>query len=240
MPLTLVANILIFLFLCILPYFTLLAFFGGLIYRIILWFRTPKPKAALGLFPKPRVVALDMTLDETVFPRMAPSNKVLWVSALILHASLVFLFVGHVRLFFEPTLIWTIMGFNDSQIELFAFLGGGTVGILFTIGLLILLARRGTKIMRKITVLEDLVLLGFLITIAITGNLMRFAMHMNVAELQTYFSSLVFLRPTLTPAVLEPIFVIHYLIVMAFLIYFPHSKLIHVIGSIFSNIAVKV
>ncbi|MFX0066156.1 MAG: respiratory nitrate reductase subunit gamma [Candidatus Hermodarchaeota archaeon] len=224
----------------ILPYITVTIFFGGILYNIISWLRTPAPSTVLTLYPKPSEVMVGpaMALDETIFPSLF-SNKILWIFGVLLHLSLLAIAFGHVRLFGEPELIWSLMNLNEQGVETFALIAGGGFGIIFMVALLVLLARRLSGIMKTVSIPMDYLLLILLIAIAISGNFMRFAMHLNVAELQVYFSSLLVFNPTLTPTVLEPAFIIHYLITQALFIYLPFSKLVHVIGSLVTNYLVK-
>ncbi|NIN69831.1 MAG: hypothetical protein GTO63_35150 [Anaerolineae bacterium] len=74
----------------------------------------------------------------------------------------------------------------------------------------------------------DYVLLILLIAIAVTGNYMRFFMHIDVEAYRAFFSNLFHLR--FDVPVRNTTFLLHFLLVQAFLIYFPFSKLVHVIG----------
>ncbi|MFX0090750.1 MAG: respiratory nitrate reductase subunit gamma [Candidatus Hodarchaeota archaeon] len=227
-------------FLIILPYITVIIFFGGLIYKLISWLRTPRPDTVLTIYPKPNdaMIGPTLALDETIFPRLF-SNKILWIFAILLHGALVVLLFGHVRLFGEPSVVWGLMGLDEQGVNAFAAIMGGAVGIIFMIAILGLLIRRFSGTVRTVSVPMDYLFLLLLLGIALSGNFMRFVMHLSVPELQTYFSSLVIIQPTLTPTVYEPAFIIHYLFAQILLIYLPFSKLIHVIGSIFTNYLVK-
>ncbi|MCK5409913.1 MAG: respiratory nitrate reductase subunit gamma [Candidatus Heimdallarchaeota archaeon] len=225
----------------ILPYITLIVFIGGLTYRIISWIRTPAPNSALEIYPKldkgPKLETA-YALDQTVFPSLF-SNKKLAIFSIGLHLSIVALFFGHIRIFGEPQFVWNILGLDDNGVDLFAYIMGGTFGIIFLISLLFLLGRRFFGIVKKISVPIDYILLIFLILIAVSGDYMRFFDHINVVEIQTYFSSLVVFNPTLTPALNQWSFILHNLLVQAFLIYVPFSKVVHVIGSFITNRRVK-
>ena len=225
----------------ILPYITFFVFVGGLSYRVVSWFSNPPLKASLSLFPKPNGLrtAFSLLSDETVFPRLARYNKSLWFFAILLHACIIPLLFGHLRLFQEPAWLWSLLRLSDEGVKMFAFYAGGITGIVFMIALAALFIRRVKGIMRTISVLEDYFILILLIAIAISGNYMRFAMHIDVSELQAYFTSLLAFNPRLTDVLFEPAFIAHYLLASAFFIYFPFSKLIHIIGSFITNYVVK-
>jgi nitrate reductase gamma subunit len=102
-----------------------------------------------------------------------------------------------------------------------------------------LTSRRITGIMRRISVPEDYLILGLLISIALTGLYMRLALQLDVSGLRDYMTSLVLIHPLLNAEVLEPAFAIHFSLVQAFLVFFPFSKLVHVVGSFMTNYWVK-
>ena len=110
---------------------------------------------------------------------------------------------------------------------------------MFLVALLMLTSRRITGIMRRISVPEDYLILGLLISIALTGLYMRLALQLDVSGLRDYMSSLVLVHPLLNAEVLQPAFAIHFSLVQAFLIFFPFSKLVHVVGSFMTNYWVK-
>ncbi|MFW9997671.1 MAG: respiratory nitrate reductase subunit gamma [Candidatus Odinarchaeota archaeon] len=223
-------------FFMVLPYLAVLIFFAGLAYRVLKWQRIPAPNVPLAFYPPPKSTAVSLALDETVFPRLM-KNKILWLFGFLLHLVLVLLIIGHARLFYEYL---DLLGLDAETAATFALLSGGTSGVLFLIAVLGLLLRRMSIMLRKISVPEDFFLLLLLLAIGITGDYMRFATHLDVTELQSYFVSLVFLNPTLPSAVYEPGFILHYALAMLLLIYFPFSKLVHLIGSVFTNILVKI
>jgi nitrate reductase gamma subunit len=180
-----------------------------------------------------------MVLEETIFPRLRYSSKILWVFSILLHLTVAMLFVGHIRLFYDPLWFWALLNLDEAGVQAFASLMGGISGTIFMIALLGLFIRRLRGPVKEVSVPIDYITLLVLLAIGITGDYMRFVMHIDLASLQTYFASLVALQPVLTPTLFEPAFILHYTIVQGFLIYFPFSKLVHVIGSVITNFLAK-
>ena len=225
----------------ILPYVATVFLLGGLAYRVAKWTSTRRPSTSLTIFPKHGNMTLikDLLPDQLVFPRLAKHNRALWVFAFLFHASLAAILFGHLRLYQEPTWLWALLGLGAAGVDSFAFYAGGIAGVVFTVAIVGLLARRLQGIMKTISVPEDYVILGYLLAIALSGCYLRFFAGLSVPELQQYISGLLSFKLTLTPSVLNPFFVIHYLLVLSFLIYFPWSKLVHIAGSFITNFIVK-
>jgi nitrate reductase gamma subunit len=103
-------------------------------------------------------------------------------------------------------------------------------------GLLLLLLRRFcmTKV-RYISLANDYFPLFLLLGIATTGVLMRYALRGNVdvVAIKQLAVGLATFRPTIT-ADIASIFYIHLFLVCTLLVYFPHSKLMHMAGVFFS------
>ena len=224
----------------IFPYTTVVVFFGGIIYKIVSWMRTPKPTAALTLYPKPDGVkrGAAMTADQIVFPSLF-KQKVLWIFGVMLHLALLGIVVGHVRIFGEPQFFWDFVRLNEHGVHLFAYIIGGAVGIAFLISLIVLLVRRFYGTMRKVTVPIDILFLLLLIAIALTGDYMRFFMDINMVEIQTYFASLFRFSPIITTTIQIPTYIIHNVLTQVLIMYIPFSKLVHIIGSFITNYIVK-
>jgi nitrate reductase gamma subunit len=74
-----------------------------------------------------------------------------------------------------------------------------------------------------------LVLLG---AIAGTGIMVKYWAHVYLVDVKAFTLGLLTLRPVAPP--LHPLFLIHYLLVLGLLLYFPFSKLLHAGGIFFS------
>jgi nitrate reductase gamma subunit len=215
----------------VLPFVTAAVFFVGLAYRVVRWQRRPRASVSLRLPPEQR--SLVRTLREIVteivtFRRVFRGSRALWVASWLFHISILIFVLGHLRLFFDFNWLWNLLRLTPEQVDLLALIGGGTSGTLFLLGLLALLIRRLRMPVRSLSVPSDYLLLLLLLGIAVTGNYMRFLMHLGLEPYQAFFSNLFHLR--FGAPVDNPVFVVHFLLVQVFLIYLPFSKLVHIVG----------
>jgi len=194
-----------------------------------------RPPAAVSLRVPPEQRSTLRTLREIVteivtFRRVFRGSPALWVVSWLFHLSILIFVVGHLRLFFDFSWLWDLLRLTPDQVDLLALIGGGTSGTLFMVGLLALLVRRLRMPVRSLSVPSDYLLLLLLLGIAVSGNYMRFLMHIELEPYQAFFSNLFNLR--FGVPVNNPLFVLHFLLVQVFLLYVPFSKLVHVIGGV--------
>ena len=217
----------------VLPFVTAGVFFGGIAYRAFDWWRTPRAAVSLAVPPGSRSAGrtLSEILTEVVtFRRVFKGSRSLWVVSWLFHLSIFVFVMGHLRLFLNLDWLWNLLRLTPEQVEVLALIGGGTSGMVFMLGLVALLVRRLRMPVRSLSVPSDYLLLVLLLAIAVTGNYMRFLMHIELEPYQAFFSNLFSLE--LGVPVLNPAFVLHFFLVQLFLIYFPFSKLVHVIGGV--------
>jgi nitrate reductase gamma subunit len=217
----------------VLPFVTAGVFFVGLVYRVAQWRRRPPASVSLRVPPEQRGVT--RTLREIVteivtFRRVFRGSPALWVVSWLFHLSILIFVVGHLRLFFDFSWLWNLLHLTPEQVDLLSLIGGGTSGTLFLLGLVALLVRRLRMPVRSLSVPSDYLLLLLLLGIAVTGNYMRFLMHIELEPYQAFFSNLFSLR--FGVPVDNPLFVLHFLLVQVFLLYLPFSKLVHVVGGV--------
>jgi nitrate reductase gamma subunit len=217
----------------LLPWLTAGVFFGGLAYRIVDWWRGPRSAVPLTVPPRQRSVARtlgEILTEITTFRRVFRGSRGLWVVSWLFHLSILVFVLGHLRLFFDFSWLWDLLRLTPEQVDLLAFIGGGTSGTIFMLGLVALFIRRLRMPVRSLSVPSDYFLLLLLLSIAITGNYMRFLMHIDLDPYRAFFSNLFKLQ--FGVPVQNPMFILHFLLVQVLLIYFPFSKLVHVIGGI--------
>ncbi len=215
----------------ILPFTTAGVFFGGLAYRLVEWQRSPRSEVSLVVPPGSRSVA--QTLREIVtevvsFRRVFRGSRALWAVSWLFHLSILVFVLGHFRLFIDFSSLWNLLRLTPEQVDTLSFVGGGAAGTVFMLGLVGLLIRRLRMPVRSLSVPSDYFLLILLLSIAVTGNYMRFLMDIQLDSYRAFFSNLFHLR--FGVPVQNTVFVMHFLLVQALLIYFPFSKLVHVIG----------
>jgi len=217
----------------VLPFITAVVFFGGIAYRVIRLWRSPRAAVSLVVPPQRRSAASavgEIATEVVTFRRVFKGSKALWAVSWLFHVSVFVFVVGHFRLFVDFSWLWNLLRLTPEQVDTLALIGGGASGMVFMLGLVALLVRRLRMPVRSLSVPSDYLLLLLLLAIAVTGNYMRFLMHIELEPYRAFFSNLFGLR--FGVPVQNPIFVLHFLLVQLFLIYFPFSKLVHVIGGV--------
>ena len=217
----------------VLPFITAVVFFGGIAYRVIHLWRSPRAAVSLVVPPQRRSVGSavgEIATEVVTFHRVFKGSKALWAVSWLFHVSVFVFVVGHFRLFINFSWLWNLLRLMPEQVDQLVFLGGAASGTVFMLGLVALLVRRLRMPVRSLSVPSDYLLLLLLLAIAVTGNYMRFLMHIELEPYRAFFSNLFGLR--FGVPVQNPIFLLHFLLVQVFLIYFPFSKLVHVIGGV--------
>lgn len=164
------------------------------------------------------------------------SSKWLWMFALLFHYSFLIVLIRHMRLFLNPVPVcFDWLEFVDGIFQIGAP-NWYITDVCLVAGLLLLLLRRFcmTKV-RYISLVNDYFPLFLLLGIATTGILMRYLLraHVDIIAIKQLVVGLVTFHPTIT-ANIASIFYIHLFLVCTLLVYFPHSKLMHMAGVLFS------
>ncbi len=202
-----------------------IVFVIGIIYRIYLYIGTPAP-LPIPTTPAPTTlpgVALRIGGDALLFQNLLQYDKPLWVGAWLFHAGLALVLLRHLRYLLYPVPNWVI----DLQTV------GIYAGFLFPLPLLYLLWRRlAFKRVLYVTGVPDLGVLILLGLIAGSGMLIKLSAHVYLVDVKAFVVGLLAFRPVAPPA--HPVFVLHFLFVLALMLYFPFSKLMHAGGIFFS------
>jgi nitrate reductase gamma subunit len=158
------------------------------------------------------------------------SSKYLWLGALVFHWSLLIIILRHFRYFIEP-----VFAFIPILQNLDGFFQVG-VPIIFITNIVIvaalsflLLRRIVDPKLRYFSLSSDYFSLFLLISIAITGILMRYFTKVDIVSIKEFAMSLFSLQPVV-PEGIGIMFFIHLFLVCVLLIYFPFSKLLHMPG----------
>jgi nitrate reductase gamma subunit len=97
-----------------------------------------------------------------------------------------------------------------------------------------LLFRRLTvERVKEISDAEDYFTLILILAIIITGDLMRFITHFDLALSREYFSALFTFQKATLPA--DQVFLLHYFLGQVLIIYIPFSKFLHIPGVFLSK-----
>jgi len=196
---------------------------GGVIVRMffeILFFRSLFRNTTMALNEGPKISYI--------------WEKWLWLAALAFHYSFLTVLIRHLRFFLEPVpvcLQWLeyIDGFFQVGLP-GLFLSGA---VLLAAVTFLFLRRIYLPQMRYISLAADFFPLFLIISIAITGILMRYFTKVDVVGIKELAMGLASFHPAI-PEGIGVLFYIHLFLVSILFIYFPFSKLMHM-GGIFMS-----
>jgi respiratory nitrate reductase gamma subunit len=213
----------------IFPYITIGVLVGGLIYRIRCWWKLPRAKAIIyptvsGSLGTVKAVAGDILL----FIKTFKGSKSLWAMAYLFHVGLALVIVGHIRTVTEVSWLWNLFNLSEAGIEDASLILGSIAGTAMFAGALFLLVRRLIPKWRLISVFQDYYLLALLLGIVVTGMSMRLFSTLEVAEIHHYARSVLTFRPE--SVMNNAYFLWHFFLAQALIIYFPFSKLVHIVS----------
>lgn len=159
-------------------------------------------------------------------------SRLLWLGGLSFHLSLLIVLLRHLRLMLQEVPGWVVqLGALDSffQIGLPPLY---LTDLLLVVSLGYLLGRRYLNpMLRYISQMSDYFAPLLILSIAVTGILMRHVAKVDVVAVKSLALGLATLHPAL-PQGVGTIFYLHLFLVCALAAYFPFSKLMH-IGGVF-------
>ncbi len=210
-------------------YISINIFFIGLMWKFWKYVSTPAP-LKIPQTPAPKSgagVGIRMFQEIFFFKSLFKGNRLIWLGGYVMHIGLLFVFLKHLRFFFPstPPIVDTLV-----DIDLYS-------GFIFIGGLIFLfILRLAIDRTFYVSVFNDYLLLGLMIAIATTGLLARFwdysGTRAMIPDIKAFVGGLFTFSPGNVP--LNKPFLVHFLLVMTLLIYFPFSKLVHSIGIFFS------
>ena len=162
------------------------------------------------------------------------SSKWLWLFALMFHYCFLLIFIRHFRFFTEPVpacITWLetldgIMQIGAPRLYMTSMV------ILLALGFL-LSRRLFNERLRYLSLPSDYFPLWLIIGIVITGIWMRYFGKTDIATVKVFVMGLVSFSPAATNGI-GGVFFAHLALVSCLLIYFPFSKLTHMLGIFFS------
>ncbi len=209
----------------VLFYFAAGLFAVGLSYRIYDYARTPAP-LKIPTTPAPRTrfgVVLLMAREVLIFESLFKASLWTWLFSTMFHAGLALVLLRHLRYFIDPVWSWVIF------IQPF----GLYAGFLMVAGLMGLWARRlFVDRVRYISTPSDHLMLLLLITIGISGLVMKFITHTDVISIKDFFMGLMSFTINTLPS--DWMIYLHLGLIALLMIIFPFSKLLHAPGIFFS------
>ena len=197
----------------------------GVSRKIRIYAKTPAPlKIPTTPAPTTRVGVVGRLFREVVFfESLFKSSKWTWIFGWAFHFGLLLALLRHLRYFTEP--VWSWVGVLQSA--------GIYAGYAMVFGLLGLWARRVfVDRVRYISSPSDHLMLALILSIALSGLLMKYVWHTDVVALKTFALGLLYFDWSPIPS--DPILLIHLALVIALMMVFPISKLLHVPGLFFS------
>jgi len=219
------------------PYVVVPVFIAGMSYRFWVWLKTPQP-AKLTLFPAGGSTFREVLAETLLFPSWFKGDRVLWAFAWFVHATLVLVFVGHIRVFSAAIdRILELAGMSPAGIDRMSSLSGGAAGILLLAsGLLLLLRRITIPRVREITGVPDFLAPLLVVAIISTGDLLRFSEPFNLDQTREWAASLLGFSPII-PA--NGMFLLHLALAQLLILFIPFSKILHFGGIFFTQALIK-
>lgn len=209
----------------VLFYFAAGLFAVGLLYRISVYARTPAP-LKIPTTPSPRTlfgVVLLMAREVFFFESLFKASLWTWIFSAMFHAGLALVLLRHVRYFIDPVWSWVLF------IQPF----GIYAGFIMVAGLLGLWGRRFfVDRVRYISTPSDHLMLALLITIGVSGLVMKFITHTDIVAIKDFFMGLMSFNINTLPS--DWMIYLHLSLIALLLIIFPFSKLLHAPGLFFS------
>ncbi len=224
----------------VLPYLALAVFVFAMVFRIRSWMRLPAPSMTLFPAPPPEgsANAINTAKEAVFFRSLFKGDRPLWVMAWGFHVVLALIFIGHVRVVSNVDRVFMSMGMTEAGIQGMSSGTGGAAGILILVATVALLLRRVfLPRVKEITSVTDILALGLIAAILITGNMMRFGTeHFDLNLTRDYFASLATFGGVAEAAALQNgVFLIHMTLAFLLLMYIPFSKILHFGGIFFTH-----
>jgi nitrate reductase gamma subunit len=220
----------------VLPYIAAAVFVIGTCLRVAVWLKAPVP-FPLTLFPAANTNTGRMLLigrEILFFDSLRRGDKWLWLWAWLLHISLVFIIIGHIAGIYYLTKQFTLIGFSAETSSVLSGWLGTIFGMVFLAALLVLFYRRLTiPEVKRLSDPADYFILGLLLAIVVTGMYMRLASDVDLPAVRAFMAGLFTLHPVPIPK--HWVFISHFALVNILLLYFPFSKLIHMVGIIINR-----
>jgi len=159
-------------------------------------------------------------------------NKWLWFGGLLFHWTFLIIVIRHFRLFIEPIPQWIVYLQNLDGLMEIGLPAWYISSALFLIAVTYLLMRRIVNPqIRYISLAGDYFPLFMILSIGITGALMRYVpgLRVDIVGVKALASGLMSFNPVI-PANIGGMFYFHLFLVSLLLVYFPFSKLVHMGG----------
>ena len=198
---------------------------AGLVFKVVQYARTPAP-LKIATTPAPVTaggVVLRMAREVVLFESLFKSNKWIWLFGYMFHGALLLAMMRHLRYFTHPVWDWVVLVQPFGMYAGFAMLAG--LGALW-------LRRIFVQRIRYISGPSDHLMLVLLLGITGSGLAMNYVARTDIVALKQFMLGL--MRFDWQPMPAEPVLMAHLGMVIALMIIFPFSKLLHAPGLFFS------
>lgn len=196
----------------------------GLAFKVVQYARTPAP-LKIPTTPAPVTmggVVVRMIREVVLFESLFKSNKWIWAFGYMFHGALLLAMMRHLRYFIHPVWDWVALVQPFGMYAGFAMLGG--LGALW-------FRRIFVQRIRYISGPSDHLMLVLLLGITGSGLAMNYVARTDIVALKQFMLGL--MRLDWQPMPAEPILMAHLGMVIALMIIFPFSKLLHAPGLFF-------
>lgn len=198
---------------------------AGLVFKVVQYARTPAP-LKIATTPAPVTtggVVFRMAREVVLFESLFKSNKWIWLFGYIFHGALLLAMMRHLRYFTHPVWDWVVLVQPFGMYAGFAMLAG--LGALW-------FRRIFVQRIRYISGPSDHLMLVLLLGITGSGLAMNYVARTDIVALKQFMLGL--MRFNWQPMPAEPVLMAHLGMVIALMIIFPFSKLLHAPGLFFS------
>lgn len=206
-------------------YLSSAVFIGGFLYKVYGYAATPSP-LKIPTTPAPVTkagVMARMAGEVFLFTSLFKGNKWTWLGGYAFHAALALVLFRHLRYFLVPV----------PKAVALAGPPGVWAGVVLLLAAIYLFIRRlAVDRTRYFTSGADYFALILIGLIAFSGLVMKFLVRADVTAIKNFMMGIVTFSPA--PMPVDVMFMIHLLLVMALMVYFPFSKLMHMGGIFFS------
>ena len=211
-------------------YFAIAVLIAGVVNKILQYKRVPAPlKIAVTPAPLTRGgVAWRMATEVIFFNSLFRSTKWTWIFGWIFHMALLLAFFRHLRYAISPdSFLWPLI--NLEVVQSF----GKYAGFAMVFGLIGLFGRRiFVDRVRYISAPSDYLMLILIMAIAGSGLFMHYVAHTDIVQLKAFILGLFYFDWQNLPS--DGILLVHLSLVLALMIIFPYSKLLHAPGLFFA------
>jgi nitrate reductase gamma subunit len=214
----------------VLPYAAIVAFVGGVVYRLRLWLA---PRGRTGLRSVALVpnafhtsdVAKDLTkrsLGFSTLPKME-KDRTLIVGTMMFHYGIIVVLVSHLGLIVPLPITAQVH-------DLLGLYIGGAAGLVALAGLVVLVARRvGVPRMRQVSFLEDFFAGSLLLALIVFGLVQTLVVKPDYLDtVSPWLVSILTLHPNLAPIANVGLFtILHISLALVFIAYLPWGRMAH-------------